>query len=225
MADAEVISAAVLIQLAHPGAPVFHSIMHAWADPRSGAYVGYPLDARCRFSAIEMAHHWGLPTLGGAYGTDSKAPGTWQAAAEVALDPFLVGLSGSELVTGIGLNETYTVLYPEAIILDDEIYHRARYSLLQMDINEDTLALDAVRAVGPGGHFLAQKHTRRHMRTGMVPGLAHQIAQDGSYRDPLEVARERVTWILENHQPLPLDQAAQAELAQLLAAAERELSS
>jgi trimethylamine--corrinoid protein Co-methyltransferase len=224
MADAEVISAAVLVQLAYPGAPVFHSIMHAWADPRSGAYVGYPLDARCRFAAIEMAHHWGLPTLGGAYGTDSKAPGTWQAAAEVALDPFLVGMVGSEMVTGIGLNETYTVLHPEAIILDDEIYHRARYSLLEMEISQETLALDTVRAVGPGGHFLGQKHTRRHMPTGMVPGLAHQMNRDGSYRDPVQVARERVSWILDNHQPVPLDQATQVGLAGLLSAAERELA-
>ena len=224
MADAEVISAAVLIQLAYPGAPVFHSIMQAWADPRSGAYVGYPLDTRCRFTSIEMAHHWGMPTLGGAFGTDAKAPGTWQAAVEVTLDPFLVGMAGSELVTGMGLNGTYTVLYPEAIILDDDIYHRARYMLLDMEISSETLALDTIRAVGPGGHFLAQKHTRKHMRTGMVPAITHQMNKDGRYRDPVEVAREKVAWILDNHHPLPLERAKQAELTKILAAADREFT-
>jgi len=44
--DAEVISATVLMQLANPGTPVFHSIFHAWADPRTAAYVGYSLDSR-----------------------------------------------------------------------------------------------------------------------------------------------------------------------------------
>jgi len=223
MADAEIISATVLVQIAYPGAPVFHSLLQAWADPRSGAYVGYPLDSRCRYAPIEMAHHWGMPTLGGAFGTDSSTPGTWQSAVEVTIDPFLVGLAGSELVTGIGLNETYTLLYPEAIILDDDIYHRARYALLDMDINPETLALDTIRAVGPGGHFLAQKHTRRHMRAAMVPSVAQQMGKDGKYRDPLEVAREKVAWILENYQPAPLEKAKQTELARILQAADREL--
>jgi hypothetical protein len=55
MADAEVISACVLMQLHAPGAPVFHSIMQAWADPRSGAYLSYSLDSRCRYAPVEMA--------------------------------------------------------------------------------------------------------------------------------------------------------------------------
>ncbi len=224
MADAEVISATVLMQLAHPGAPVFHSIMHAWADPRTGAYVGYPLDSRHRFAPVEIAHHWGMPTLAGAFGTDSSEPGTWQSAVEVTLDPFMVGLTGAEWVTGIGLNETYTLLYPEAIILDDDIYHRARYALMDMEVNPETLALDVIRAVGPGGHFLAQKHTRKHMRTTMKPALPHQIGPDGKYRDPLEVAREKVKWILDNHQPQPLERAKQAELTRILDAADRELN-
>lgn len=221
--DAEVISATVLVQLACLGAPVFHSLMQAWADPRSGAYVSYPLNNRCRFAQIEMAHHWGMPVLGGAFGTESVRPGTWQAAADVALEPFLVGLAGAEFVTGIGLNDTYTLLHPEAIILDDELYHRARYALMDMEVAPETLALDTIRAVGPGGHFLSQKHTRKHMRTMMEMGVTHQMGQDGKYCDPLEVAREKVAWILNNYQPEPLEEAKKAELTRILAAADREL--
>ena len=221
--DAEIISGTVLLQLASPGAPVSHSLMHGWADPRSGNYVPYPLNARCRFAPVEMAHHWGMPSFGGAFGTESVEPGTWQAAADVALDPLLIGLAGAEWVTGIGLNRNFTLLYPEAIILDDELYHRARYALMAMDVDDETLALDVIQKVGPGGHYLAQKHTRKHMRTAMVPGLGHQMGAEGKYRDPLEVARERVKWILDNHQPEPLEKAQQAELTKILAAADKEL--
>jgi trimethylamine--corrinoid protein Co-methyltransferase len=164
-----------------------------------------------------------MPSFGGAFGTESATPGTWQAAADVALDPLLVGLAGAEWVTGIGLNENFTLLYPEAIILDDDLYHRARYALMEMEINPEELALDVIHDVGPGGHFLAQKHTRKHMREAMKPAITHQMAPDGQYRDPLEVAREKVAWILDNYQPQPLEETKQVELTRILDAADREL--
>jgi len=221
--DAEVISATVLMQFASPGAPVFHSILHAWADPRTAAYVGYPLDSRARYAPVEIAHHWGMPCLGGAFGTESSELDSWQSAAEIATDPLLVALAGAEIVTGIGLRDTYTLLYPEAILLDADIYHRARYALMETEISPETLALEAIKKVGPGGHFLSQKHTRTHMRTALVRAITHQLDADNKYRQPRDVAREKVTWILENHHPEPLENAIQLELARIIKAATREL--
>jgi trimethylamine--corrinoid protein Co-methyltransferase len=223
MGDAEIISAVVLMQLASPGAPVFHSLMQAWADPRTGAYVSYPLDGRARYAPVEMAHHWGLPSLGACFGTDSPRAGTWQSAGEPAIDTFLAGLAGAEIVTGMGLSDTYTLLYPEQLIMDSDLYHRARYYLMEMEVSPETLALDVIRAVGPGGHFLAQKHTRQHMRQSLVRAITHQVGPDNRYRDPQEVALEQVHWILENYQPEPLEEARQAELTRILAAAGREM--
>ncbi len=223
LADAEVISGTVLLQLATPGARVFHCILHAWADPRTGGYVGYPLDARTRFAAVEIAHHWGMPSLGGAFGTDSAEVASWQAAAEVATDPLLVGLAGAEIVTGIGLRDTYTLLYPEAIILDSDLYHLARYSLLDMEISPETLAVDVTAKVGAGGHFLGEKHTRKYMRDAMVRSNSQELDATGKYRDPVEVAREKVSWILENHHPEPPPAEVQKEIDRILAAADREL--
>jgi trimethylamine--corrinoid protein Co-methyltransferase len=222
--DAEIISATVLMQLANPGAPVFHSILHAWADPRTAAYVGYPLDSRVRYAPVEMAHHWGMPALGGAFGTESPDLDSWQSAAEVATDPLLVALAGAEIVTGIGLRDTYTLLYPEAIILDDDLYHQARYSLLDMEVNPETLAVDVIEAVKPGGHFLSQKHTRKHMRTAMIRGVIHQLDEMGRYRKPDEYAREKTKWILENHHPEPPPEDVQKEINRILKAAEKEFN-
>lgn len=223
MGDAEIISATVLMQLVAPGAPVFHSLMQAWADPRTGGYVSYPRDARSRYGVVEMAHHWGMPSLGACYGTDSVEAGTWQSAAEPALDPLLAGLTSPEIVTGMGLARTYTRLYPEQIILDEDLYQRARAYLMRMEVSEEELALETIRAVGPGGHFLAQKHTRRHIRTSLVRGVTHELDASSKYRDPREVARERVRWIIENHRPEPLEKPKQDELTRILAAADREL--
>jgi trimethylamine--corrinoid protein Co-methyltransferase len=223
MGDAEVISAAVLMQLHAPGAPVFHSLMQAWADPRTGGYISYSVDSRVRYAPVEMAHHWGMASLGACYGTDAHEPGTWQGAGEVALDPFLAGLAGADIVTGLGLSETYTLLYPEQIIMDDDLYQRARYQLMDLEVSEETLALDTVQAVGPGGHFLGQKHTRNHIRESLVRGITHEIGGDGKFRDPRQVAIERVNWILNNHQPEPLETDKQNELKRILAAADKEI--
>jgi trimethylamine--corrinoid protein Co-methyltransferase len=84
--------------------------------------------------------------------------------------------------------------------------------------------MESIRNVGPGGHFLGQKHTRDHMRTSLVRGVTHQLDAQNKYRDPHEVARERVRWILENHKPEPLEASQQAELTRILAAADKELA-
>jgi len=223
LADAEVISGAVLLQLASPGAPVFHCILHAWADPRTGGYIGYPLNCRSRFAAVEIAHHWGMPSLGGAFGTDSAELAGWQSAAEVATDPLLAGLAGAEIVTGIGLRETYTLLYPEAIVLDSDLWDIARHALMDMEISPETLAVDVIGKVQAGGHFLAQKHTRTHMRSSLVRSNSQQLDASGKYRDPVECAREKVAWIMENHHPEPPAADVQKEIDRILTAADREV--
>ena len=221
--DAEIISAAVLLQLVAPGAPVFHSIMQAWADPRTGAYVGYPLDSRGRTAPVEIAHHWGLPSMGACYGTEAHELG-WQTAAEPALDPFLAGLVSPEFVTGMGLSRTYTLLRPEQLLLDIDLYQRARNYQQPLEVSAETIAMEAIRNVGPSGQFLSQKHTRNHMRDSFVRGITYQLDAKNKYRDPIEVARERTKWIVENHQVEPLEEAKQKELKRILAAADKELA-
>ena len=223
VADAEIVSATVLMQLINPGTPVSHSLLQAWVDPRTGNYLPYPVDARNRYASIDIAHHWGMPAYGGAFGTESAEPGTWQSAADVALDPLLIGLAGCEWATGIGLNRTFTSLHPEGIILDDELYHKARYALAEEEVNPETIALDVIDKVGPGGHYLSQKHTRKYLRSTVELGLCHALDQNGKYRNPVEVAREKFDWILKNHEPTPLEEDKQAELKKILAAAEKEI--
>jgi trimethylamine--corrinoid protein Co-methyltransferase len=123
----------------------------------------------------------------------------------------------------MGLQQGSTVLYPEGLVLDAEIYHDIRKNLAGLDLSQEELALDVIQAVGPRGHFLRERHTRRHMRKLGYSELTAQPSPEGGYRDPLEVAREKTEWILENHHPEPLARVQQAELTRILRAAEREL--
>ena len=223
LGSAELVAATVLLQLVHPGAPVLHSTMQSWADPRSGSFVSHPQDGRTRALGTELAHHWDVPAESAACGTDSLLPGTWQAGVEEALDFVQAAGEGSELLPSIGLVNVYTLFYPEHIILGDDIYHRARHALMDIGLDDEDLALSAIAEVGPGGHFLGHKHTRRHMRDAVKAAITHRPGPDGAFRDPLDVAREKAEWLWRDYRPEPLDEAQAAELTSILAAADAEL--
>jgi len=223
LGSAELVAATVALQLASPGAPVLHFMMQSWADPRTGNVVSFPQDGRTRALATELAHHWGVPAESAACGTDSPVPGTWQAGVEEAMDFVQAAQEGSDLLPSIGLVNVYTLFYPEHLILGDDIYQRARYAVMDIDFDDEALALDTIAEVGPGGHFLGNKHTRRHMREAVKPAITHRPGPDGAFRDPIEVAREKAEWIWREYMPEPLDAAKAAELTRILAAADAEL--
>jgi trimethylamine--corrinoid protein Co-methyltransferase len=92
-------------------------------------------------------------------------------------------------------------------------------------MDEEALALEVIAAVGPGGHFLAQPHTRSHMRGAVVRAISQEIADDGQhYRDPVEVARERALDILNDYRPEPLAEDLRDELRRAVVAADAAVS-
>ena len=220
--DAEIISALVLIQMAHPGAAVFHSMMPGIMHPRTGDYQSSTFEGSLLYPlGAEMAHNWGVPTLAGIFGTDARVPG-WQSAAEAESSLLLCALVGAETGSGLGLVESCMLLYPEAVLLDADVYHRVRNEAGGLDTSPEALALDVIKEVGPRGHFLAHRHTRINLRQRQYSELTAQTLPGGGYRDPLEVAREKVNWILANHHPEPLDEIQRDELTKILKAADRE---
>ena len=221
--DAEIVSALVLIQMAHPGAPVFHSFMPGVMHPRTGGYLATTWEGTLLYPVgVEMAHHWGVPTLAGVFATDGQIPG-WQSAGDAASSLMLCALAGAETGAGLGLLESCSILYPESVILDSDIYHRIRTEAAGLDTSREEMALDVIKQVGPRGLFLKHRHTRENLKRRKFSEVATQADPSGKMRDPVEVAREKVDWILSNHHPQPLDAAQQAELTRILAAADREI--
>lgn len=224
--NAEVVSAMVLMQLVAPGAPVFHSLLASVMDPRSADYiVGIPQKFLCNTAVVQLAHDWGVPTLAGSFGMDSTEPATWRLGRDSVYTSLMVALAGADTVTGGGMLRASTLLAPEQIIFDDEIYHMNRILAEGIDTSPDGLALDVITAVGPRGHFLAQKHTRRRIREFWLPELSHPPSGI-SHEAPDDIrkrAKAKLDRILAEHQPGPLDEALQAELRSILDAAQREL--
>jgi trimethylamine--corrinoid protein Co-methyltransferase len=222
MCDAEIVAALALIQMAYPGAPVFHSLMPGIMHPHTGAYLSTAWEGTLMYAVgVELAHHWGVPTLAGVFGTDAPAPG-WQSAGDAASSLLLCALCGAETCSGLGLLESCTLLYPEAIILDTDIYHRVRFEAAGLDTSPEQLALEVIQQVGPGGQYLNLRHTRDHLRQRKFSGLAAHSSPAGLSRDPIEAARQQIDWIINNHHPRPLEPAQSAELTRIVATAGKE---
>lgn len=224
LADAEIIAALVLIQLAFPGAAVYHSMMPGIMHPRTGDYLGTTWEVDITYPVgVEIAHHWGVPTLAAMFGPDAPYPG-WQSAAEVASSLLLDALCGAETGSGMGLLESCTVLYPEELVLAADIYHRVRITAEGIDTSREAMALDTIKAVGTRGQFLRQRHTRDGLRRLRYSELTAQPAPGGGWLDPIEVARQKTQSLLETHFPQPLEIAQQDEIKRIIHAAEKEFA-
>jgi trimethylamine--corrinoid protein Co-methyltransferase len=219
--DAESVSAMVLMQLAYPGAPVFHSIEVSLMHPRTGGYVT-GVDFPFGTSTVQIAHNWNVPSLGGG-GTSSDAKDIgWYSGSSTGMGAAFIPVSGGEICGYLGMLDGSMLLYPEQIILDHELCYEIYLSYRDLELNESDLALDVIKSVGPGSHFLREKHTREHIRDFTLGPLTSEIYQGDERRPSREVALEEFNKIYENHHPEPLPDEKLAELERIMAAADKE---
>jgi len=224
--NAEAVSAMVLMQLLAPGAPVFQSILVSGMDPQSADYlVSLPEKYLCNVAAVQMAHDWGVPALGGTFGLNHAEPATWQLGRDSVYTALMCALAGTDITIGLGMLKASTLLVPEQIIFDDEIYHTHRILSQGLNTNPEGIALDIIENVGPGGHFLSQKHTREHIRDIWIPELTHpRVAPDGEKEGNIRKrARAKFDHILLEHEPIPLEEVVQHEIDLILRKAEEEI--
>ncbi|RLG40761.1 MAG: hypothetical protein DRO05_05565 [Thermoproteota archaeon] len=112
-----------------------------------------------------MAHFYRLPIYATGEMTDSKVPDI-QAGYEKAMISLLVGLSGANLIhDAAGFLESALTYSYEQLVIDNEIPGMCNRAIRGIEVNDETLALDVIEKVGPGGHYLTQKHTLKHVMT------------------------------------------------------------
>jgi len=221
--NAEVISALAMIEMAYPGTPVYYAAAQTAMDLRSGAYTGgAPEDYLFGAATNLLADYYNVPLSMGAFATGAKEP-DWQAAVDGSFSSFMASLTLSDMLLGCGLLHGSRILSYEQMVMDCEIYSIVRHTLQGIQVTDETLALETIAAVGPGGHFLTQKHTKQHMRELWQPRLMDRrtYEQWESKRDGArDWARARAQDILNTHRADPLDPRLGAELTRIIAAAE-----
>ncbi len=218
--NAEVIAALALIQMAHPGAPVFYAAAQTVMDLRTGAYTGGGAEDYLFGAATnQLADFYNVPLSMGSFATGAKLP-DWQAAVDNSFSSFMASASGADMLLGCGLLHGSRILSYEQMVMDCEIYSILRGMLKGIPVDDEDLALEVIRAVGPGGNFLAQKHTRAHMRSLWLPHLMDRrpYEQWAEKKDgAVDTARQRAREIIATHKPDPLEPKLVQELKRIIA--------
>jgi trimethylamine---corrinoid protein Co-methyltransferase len=165
---AEALAGIALVQLIRPGTPSVYGSFLTNTDMQSGSPAfGTPESAMGILASAQMARHYNLPFRGGGAMTSSKAPDA-QAAYEsmMCMWPTVLGRVNFVLHAAGWLESALLASY-EKFVLDVELLRMFEWILGHgLPVDEEGLAMDALREVGPGGHFLGAEHTMRHYRTG-----------------------------------------------------------
>jgi trimethylamine--corrinoid protein Co-methyltransferase len=223
--NAEILSAICLLQLAYPGTPAFYPLFTAMMNPFTGG-ISVSCETKYLFyaAAVQLGHYYNLPVMTGYGGSDSAGPIGWDVGRDDAVDAFFGCATGPDMVPGLGLLEGYTLLYPEKLLLDDEIYQSVKIMAEGTLVETNPSAVEEILAVGPGGHFLDRDYTIEHVRRLWRPGISRQwSAEKQDFRNPQVAALEKTKRILKTHKPKPLDEKAADELKRIIQTAQIEL--
>ena len=223
--NAEVIAGTALIQLAYPGAPVFYASAQTASDLRTGSYTGGgPEDFLYGAATNVLADFYGIPLSMGSFATGAKEP-NWQAGIENSLSTFMASIVMSDMLLGVGFLHGSRIWSFAEMMMDCEIFSIIQKTMQGIVVDDETLALDTIAAVGPGGNFLSQKHTLKHMRELFLPKFMDRrpYSEWETKKDnATDWALDRARKTLMTHQPDPLDEKIDAEMARIIASIENK---
>jgi trimethylamine--corrinoid protein Co-methyltransferase len=226
-ANAEVMSGMVIAQLRRPGSPFVWGCGSGPMDMRTmvATYSSPEFMLHCMAMA-ELAHYtYHVPVWGFAGCSDSKLA-DMQAGIESALWILWAALSGSNLVHDVGYIESGLTCSYEMIVMGDEIISFVRRLLAGIRIEPETLALEVIDRVGPGGSYLGDAHTARHFREVWYPRLldrrAYHAWTEAGEPTAIKTANQVAREILATHQPEPLPAETLAGLRAIIARADAQ---
>ena len=221
--NAEVIAGTALLQLAYPGAPVFYAAAQTASDLKTGAYTGGgPEDFLFGAATNILADFYNIPLSMGSFATGAKEP-NWQAGLEGSLSTFMASVVMSDMLLGCGFLHGSRIWSFAEMLMDCEIFSIVHKMMEGIVVNEETLALDTIAAVGPGSHYLGQKHTRKHMRELFMPQFMDRRPYsewDTKKDDARDWAVAKARKTLKEHQPDPLDENIRKEMDRIIKSVE-----
>jgi len=221
-ASAESLSGLVLHQLVNPGAPFIYGAFATIMDMRTAVFSYGAIEMSLMTAAMaQMAQSYRLPFFGTAGATDSKFCDA-QAGAEAAYQIFSAATVGSGLVHDCSSWMDHgSMVSPEFMVLADEIVDIIKHYMAGIPVTEETMAVDLIDKVGPGGHHLTEKFTLNNFRKMKYSDLFERMGYDKWKRGGARTFDQRLQELtLEKmkHRPAALPAEIVQELDRMQAA-------
>jgi len=217
-ANAEFLSGVVISQLAKAEAPVIYGGSPSAFDMRyCTARLGAVEAVMAACASAQIGKHYGVPTHGYLGLSDSKAV-DGQSSFESGMGILLAAMAGVNIVSGPGMQASENCQSLEKLVIDNELCGTAYRLIEGITVDNTTLATEIIAKVGPGGHFLAERHTRENLRkerfmpSDVLDRLSPDAWEKAGCKDTTQRAKEAVDRLLNEHAPEPLPEAAEREL-------------
>jgi len=225
MSLAEILSGLVVHQMMNPGAPfIFGAGLHHMDMKSAQICYGGPEFQLTKAAVAQLGRWYRMPTWGYAGCSDAKVMDE-QAAAEATLSVLMAKLTGANLVHDAGYMESGLTTSLEMIVLTDELVEMADSLINGIEVTDETLMLDELHNVGPGGHFLNTDATMERFQDFWYPDLmSREIRDTWLERGATTLGdrlNEKVKTILQEHRPEPLSKEKKARLQEILEMASR----
>jgi len=226
--NAEILGNIVISEFAAPGAPLIYAGSPGSINSKTGAYVEAPENTLLNAALTQLARYYDLPCEISGGSSSSKIPDA-QAAYDGALGLLTTILTRPDLLCGLGGIESANTMSPEMLIIGDEIVEEALRIARGIQVDDYTLAIDVIRKVGPGGNFLAEKHTLDYLlKEHLVPKISNRESYEAWRRNGsksiVDASREKTKEILEKHKPIALEKDVQMQIEEIMKRAQKELA-
>jgi len=155
------------IQVIQPGAPVMLGPVSAILDMPTGSLTyASPEYFLFHLASLDLADRYGLPGYHPLAHTDAASL-DYQAGIERGLSMQLLYSAGAPVIGGAGSYHKTNIVSPEQLVIDVEMYQMVAHFFKGFPLDDDSLSLDEIERVGPGGNFLLEERTLRYFRSGM----------------------------------------------------------
>lgn len=222
VALSECLSGLVIHQLAREGAPFALGGVTGVSDMQTMTMsYGCPEFNLMHAALTEMAHYYDLPLWGSAGCTDSKKVDE-QAAIEATGSIMFSAMCGTNMIHDVGYMEGGNCSNLAMMVMCDEIIGYTKRLIKGIRVDDNTLALEAIKRVGPMGEFVTDEHTYANFKQELwFPGLmdrnSHQKWMAGGGVTLGEKAMSKAKDLIENHRPEPLPPKTGRAIEQIIA--------
>ena len=220
MGNAEVLSSLVMHQLKNEGAPfVYGTGLHHLDMKTTVSVYAAPEFQMARGAIADLARFYGLPSWGYSSCSDAPVFGP-QAAMDASYQVRDALMMGANLVHDVGYIEAGIAFSPELVVLTAELIDMHRRFMSGFEINDETLAIDVIDKVGPGGSFLATEHTMKHFKEYWFPKLFERRRYEKWAKvekpDFFDRLKEKTMGLLQEYEPKAIESSIKEDIERIL---------